>query len=640
MKKIKINKRIIVITVITGIVLAIVAFFWLFPVKKVNEYTTVKAKKIDLVQTVSEVGSVKASKEIKLSFGQSGRLEKLYSQVGDRVKKGQLLAELDHDSLVIQKQEAQSNLEAARANLAKIRSGASREEIDVAEAQAEAARKKYISAQDTLKKTKDKVNESIAQAKKRLNDLESDEPNNITTEEQSVISAENDLKSAKSTYQKSIENKEASLKTAIDSKLSVANTALDEIDNIINNDDIKNGLGSKNTSYLTETEDAYKEAESLLDQANSSLLLAKEKETDTALEEAADDCLQALDSVFSALNLCFKVLEYSSLSQTEEDTYKATINGEITTISSGISSVETAIQALEDAHLAYETNVSSAQEAVDRARVALKDAITAAKNSLSTARKSGEKEIAAAEANVSSAKESWEVSKKQLNKLKAPPRREDVDLYRSKVKQAKASLDLIEQRIEDSRIKSPIDGKIVSSEHEAGEQVSPSVPIMSVLAEGDFEIEVDISESDIAKVDIGDPAEITLDAFGQDRVFEASVTFVEPAETVIQDVIYYKVKLMFNEALKDLKGVKSGMTANIDIRTNIKKGVLAVPARAIVEKNDNEYIKVWKNGKTEEHKVEVGLRGDEGLLEVFDHIEAGDEVVTYTKEVKKRVFRY
>ncbi len=640
MIKIKINKKAVIITTITFLVLMVIAVFWLFPVREVNEYTTVKVEKTDLVQTVSEVGSVKSAKEIELSFGQGGKVDKLHVETGDKVKKDQLLAELDYDHLLIQRSEAESNLEAALANLRKTRAGATREEIAVAEAEVEAARKNYYSAQDTLEKTEENVQESIAQAEKSLSDLRSNDPDNVTGKEQAVISALKNLNNTKDTYKNSIENKESILVTTIDSKLSAANTALDDIDSIINNDDIIDSLGSKNNSYLLGTEDAYDEAKSVLGQANTSLALAQSITLETRVDEAADDCLEALDKTFDALNICFDLLEYSSLSQTNEETYKATINTEITNISSGISAVETAIQNLDDARLAYETNVSSAQESLDQAEVALEDAIIAAENSLATAKKSGNKEIAAAESSVTSAKESWEVAKSRLSQLRAPARREDIDLYSSKVKQARAALDLIDRNIEDSKIRSPIDGKVVDIEYEPGEQVDRSLPAISVLAENELEIEVDISESDIAKVSVGDQASITLDAFGEDEIFKGAVEFIEPAETVIQDVIYYKVKVIFDEEPAKLEKVKSGMTANVDVTTNIKKNVLVVPARAVIEKNDKKYIKVWESGHAKEHEVEVGIRGDGGLVEVFNHVKPGNEVVTYTKKDKKRVFRF
>ncbi|MBD3248092.1 efflux RND transporter periplasmic adaptor subunit [Candidatus Falkowbacteria bacterium] len=640
MNKIKITKKIILAGIAIILTAGISALLWLFPVMEVEEYTTAAVQKRDLIQTVSEVGSIKASTETDLSFGQSGELRRLFVRIGDKVEEGQVLAELDYQTFLIQKEEAESNLAAAQANLNKVLYGATREEIAVAQAQADQAEQSYYSALDNLEKTESKVSDAIAQAEKSLNDLESDDPSNITATEQAVSSAEKDLVNTKNTYQNSIDNYEQTLLTTIASKLDVADNALDEIKVLIDDDDIDADLSSKNKTYLNNTISDHSSAEILLAEAEESLATAQANPLKLYVNDASDKALDALDKTADALDNCFKALEASTISQSALNTYKSNINTEISAVNTAISSVETAVQNLADARLAYNTNVSSAEETLKKAQAALSDAIVAARNSLSTAKLSGDKELASARASVSSSKKAWDVAESQLAQLKAPARREDIDLYRSKVRQAKASLDLIGKQIEDSVIRSPIDGRVVKSEFELGEQVGRSVTAISVLKENEFEIEIDISESDIAKVEVDDMAEITLDAFGDDVVFKGKVGFIEPAETVIQDVIYYKVRVDLDDELDNMENIKSGMTANVTITTGGKNDVLVVPMRAVLESGDKKYIRVWKDGRVEEHEVDTGLRGDGGYIEIFDHVKKGDEVITYTKEVEKRTFRF
>ncbi|MBU4257384.1 HlyD family efflux transporter periplasmic adaptor subunit, partial [Patescibacteria group bacterium] len=69
--------------------------------------------------------------------------------------------------------------------------------------------------------------------------------------------------------------------------------------------------------------------------------------------------------------------------------------------------------------------------------------------------------------------------------------------------------------MDNSVIKAPISGTITKVEYEAGEQASAAKPAVYMLGENNYEIEVDVSEADIAKIKINDPAAITLDAFGE-----------------------------------------------------------------------------------------------------------------------------
>ncbi|MEA3464178.1 MAG: HlyD family efflux transporter periplasmic adaptor subunit, partial [Patescibacteria group bacterium] len=185
--------------------------------------------------------------------------------------------------------------------------------------------------------------------------------------------------------------------------------------------------------------------------------------------------------------------------------------------------------------------------------------------------------------------------------------------------------------------------------YEIGEQTKATQPVISMLAEDNYEIEVLISETDIAKIKINDEAKITLDAFGENIKFSGKVFFIEPAETVIQDVIYYKVLVEFandanppaGPAAREQRGwrtpsnIKSGMTANVIITTAEKKNVLIMLSRAVIERNGGDKIvRVLVGDAVKEVPVQIGLRGDEGMVEVLGGVKEGDEVVTFMKEKK------
>jgi len=629
--KIKIILIIIAVVIISGII-------YVTTREEKVEYITAKIERGDLVQTVSEVGIVKASQEIELNFLQSGRVAKTLVKIGDGVAKNQVLAELDYSSLTIQEQEAQANLDIAKAKLNKLLMGATRQEIAVSQASVTQARAAYDSAQKELAKAQSTVADNITQAQKTLADLESGSADNITPYEQAVITAQINLNNTKSTYQQSADNKKETLLTTIDNKLAVANTALDNINTILNDNDASPVLSKKNPSYLNNTNNSYNAAVDLLDEAEISLGLAQISQSDGNISQAEDDFSACLDKVFAALNCCYNALEStivsSSFTQVELNTYKTNISAQITAVSTGITSVETADQNWQDAKLTYSTKVAEAEDALADAQVDLDNAINNARNSLSSVQLSSDQQITTAQAKVDANREAWEVAKAKLNELKSPPRIEDVSLSQAQVKQAEASLNLIRKQIEDSIIKAPIEGTIIKIEYETGEQVVATKPAISMLSENNFEVEVDVSEADITKVKVNNPTEITLDAFGDDIKFYGNVYFIEPAETIIQDVIYYKIKINFNTTKSDVSNVKSGMTANVIITTAQRNGVLIVPSRAIVQKNSDKYIRVLMDGEISEIPIGLGLRGDEGMVEVLSGVKEGDEVVTYIKENK------
>ena len=75
------------------------------------------------------------------------------------------------------------------------------------------------------------------------------------------------------------------------------------------------------------------------------------------------------------------------------------------------------------------------------------------------------------------------------------------------------------------------------------------------------------------------------------------------------------------------------MTANIDITTNFKSNVLSAPARAVLTRSDGaRYVRVLKGKNVEEYDVEVGISGDQAMLEInSDELKEDDMIITSIK---------
>ncbi|MCX6765109.1 MAG: biotin/lipoyl-binding protein, partial [Candidatus Nealsonbacteria bacterium] len=105
----KISKTWLVIIVI---ILMIVGYYIAKSVFKnpTDAYVLEKVSKGDVVQEVSETGSVKATENISLGFKSIGKIAKINIAVGDKVKKGDVLAELDSSQISAQLQSARAAL--------------------------------------------------------------------------------------------------------------------------------------------------------------------------------------------------------------------------------------------------------------------------------------------------------------------------------------------------------------------------------------------------------------------------------------------------------------------------------------------------------------------------------------------------
>ncbi|MDD5710722.1 MAG: efflux RND transporter periplasmic adaptor subunit [Candidatus Colwellbacteria bacterium] len=205
---------------------------------------------------------------------------------------------------------------------------------------------------------------------------------------------------------------------------------------------------------------------------------------------------------------------------------------------------------------------------------------------------------------------------------------QDVLLQEQRVKSAEAQVNAVYAEIERSSIRAPFSGVVTRIDTEVGEMLSAGSAVVSVMSASQFEIETFIPEADIASVALNNKAEITLDAYDSDTIFGAYVSFIDPAETMVEGVATYKVLLSFET---EDERIRSGMTANVDIITNTSSGALSVPQRAVIEKDGKRYVRVVRGDKTEEVEVQTGLKGFDGDTEILEGLNEGDQIVVFTR---------
>jgi len=207
-------------------------------------------------------------------------------------------------------------------------------------------------------------------------------------------------------------------------------------------------------------------------------------------------------------------------------------------------------------------------------------------------------------------------TEQQINAQKA-----NIDAAKSNMKKTKAEL-------AKSFVYSPINGVVSKQDAKIGEIVSANIPLISLISKSDFKIEANVPEADIAKIKINDLADVVFDAYGDDIVFQAKVASIEPGETVVEGVATYKVVLMLN---KDDERIKQGMTANINILTAFLENVIAVPVRAVIEKNNKKIVKILdENNEVAERVVKTGVRGSHGNIEIVEGLSVGDRVIIFS----------
>ena len=217
--------------------------------------------------------------------------------------------------------------------------------------------------------------------------------------------------------------------------------------------------------------------------------------------------------------------------------------------------------------------------------------------------------------------------------IEAEPRETDIALYQAQIKQGEANLSLIQKQIKDMILKAPIAGTIAQINQEIGETVNKGNPVIVMFTKNRYQIEADISESDIGKIALAQTAKINLDAF-PDQEFFGKVIEIEPAETILAGVVYYRIKLGINNE-KNFD-IKPGMTANLVILSDKRENVLIIPLRAVKERDNKKIVRIPIDSKNfQEITIETGLIGNNGIIEVVSGLKQGDKVITFIRSFAK-----
>jgi len=206
------------------------------------------------------------------------------------------------------------------------------------------------------------------------------------------------------------------------------------------------------------------------------------------------------------------------------------------------------------------------------------------------------------------------------------------------VESAQATLGEVNTSLRRTNIVAPISGIVSRLDVEQGERVVGTLQMagtemMRVADLNTIEVQVDVSENDVLRVNVGDPAEIEVDAY-LDEEFTGYVTEIANSATnstaaslTTDQVTNFVVKIRINPESYAQMIVKNGrfpfrpgMSASVDINTNTEKDVLTIPIQAVTTRDLNQVGKKKrrKGKKKDKKKEEV----EENIKEVVFVMEA------------------
>ncbi|MCH5226291.1 MAG: efflux RND transporter periplasmic adaptor subunit [Muribaculaceae bacterium] len=201
---------------------------------------------------------------------------------------------------------------------------------------------------------------------------------------------------------------------------------------------------------------------------------------------------------------------------------------------------------------------------------------------------------------------------------------QNVDQMKLQLTNAQNSLAAAERTLknvkENTILVSPISGVVTARNYDPGDMTG-ALPIITVAQVNPLKIIINVPETELSKISKGMPATITFDTYG-DESFTGHVTMVSP--TVDTNTRTFGVEI----GLTNSNGrILPGMFGRVKLDLGHANHVV-VPDRAIVKQpgSANQYVYVYKNGKVNYSKVDLGQRLG-NTYELLSGVEDGDSVV-------------
>jgi HlyD family secretion protein len=187
----------------------------------------------------------------------------------------------------------------------------------------------------------------------------------------------------------------------------------------------------------------------------------------------------------------------------------------------------------------------------------------------------------------------------------------DEKLALAEVQKARVSVEDARERLADTELRAPVTGILLKKLVEEGQIVASGISATSggtsiaVVADvSRLMVEANIDETDITKVKIGQPVDISL-ASGSKERFKGRVDLILPRGEVDSNVIVFKVRIGIEG---DIFGrVYAGMTAAVEIRVGERKGALLVPSEALRVENGGTVVHLPAGEGHTSTAVKVGL---------------------------------
>ncbi len=555
------RRKLLLIPIVLALLIGAGALYWYArsSSQAIALSPTAPVVQADLSIQVESSGTVKPSSSIDLAFQRSGQIAEVFVKPNEQVQAGQRLARLDDKQLRLSLQQAEADVQTAKARLLQTEQGSS----TVAQIEENRA--------------------AVQQAQAELNKARASGPADIREAEAALRAAQARL--------------DAALNPSAE-KVNAAQTAADNAERTLGR--TRDGLSAAKTNGQL----ALERATATLVQTQSSYATAK-----TNWEHVEADNTDPLNP--SVTDPAGKSKPNRLSDAQRQQYYDAFVQAE-----AALRSAEKAVaQAQLDYDKARQDEVAGIQQAEADLAAAKRD-LEVARNPSSSAVAQARADVQQAQArldrlrqgstaaDISAAQARVDQAQARLEQLTSPSSDSDISIAAAALAQAEAKRSAAQLDLESAVLTAPISGTLTAVSVVPGSNVTSgpgSAPAFSIANLSSLFVNVSVSESDIARVAVDQDVALTFDALPE-QTFRGTITAISPVATEQNNVVTYLVTVQFDPGDS---GVKVGMTANASITVERRPNVIQVPNRAIGTEGPVKFVEILYGESKERVKVKV-----------------------------------
>ncbi len=626
------------------------------PAPSLTGGTPVKVRRGTITESVKVLGRVASAQEADLYFKTTGRLRGLFTESGQVVHAGDVLAELETGDLATKVGKAQADVENARIKLEQARAKAvipdtSSEEAAVAKAQIDLDQAKLqleklksgaldsdlASAQAAVEAARtnlQKVRSDLAQKQSDLAAkqasleqlLAGPSPADLAKAQADVEAARAKLQQASSgprpedvqAAQLRVEQARLKLQQLRDtppaSPEDIANAQLAVQQAQANLDKAR----ADTSGSPAQREAAVRAAEIALETAKNNLDKLQHqqpspwdiRQAEEAVASAENDLAKlqnapAFDLQSAQIAYDQAVAKLAALQRPPSDDELASLRAQIDSLQHAVEGAQAAVPSAEAALAAAEAKLAALQNGPNG--FDLSDA---------------ESKVQTAQAALDQARAKLEAKRSTIG-VSQTTSSYDVQLLEKALQAAQITLQTVQQQYDDARIVAPFDGKITKVNGKPGDNINAFTPVISISSPSQLLVQAQVADADIPKLAVGQQALITLDVF-PGQVLKGTVIVLPSSVVTQQGVVSDKTVKIAVDWTRP--GAEVGMSARVQINVQQKDGVLIVPKSAVRTVGKRTFVEYLDGNVKRSRNVEVGIVSDQDA-EIVSGLEEGMTVI-------------